>query len=217
MKIWIVVCGEAAGPLPKRCTGAAYEAALTAAEESPIEPYAGRTMKAAGRPVYIAPGRRARETAEQMIPDGEPVVEPLLAPIPRRAWKDTDTEYPFRVWERGARQQARRGDPRQPESRTASIGRAEALIARLEAEGKDAVLILDTAVRASAAGLAAGSPLSESWSASGTSTAAPATTTACWQIPAVISGGTKPGAPRSVERHEKGAARQLLFHYFSSL
>ena len=143
MKIWIVVCGEAAGPLPKRCTGAAYEAALTAAEESPIEPYAGRTMKAAGRPVYIAPGRRARETAEQMIPDGEPVVEPLLAPIPRRAWKDTDTEYPFRVWERGARQQARRGDPRQPESRTASIGRAEALIARLEAEGKDAVLILD--------------------------------------------------------------------------
>lgn len=142
MKVWILVCGEAENPLPKRCTGAGYEAALAAATESAIEPYAGRLMKAAGRVIYVAPGRRARETAEQIIPDGELVTEPALAPIPRRAWKDTEAEHPFRVWEGMARRQARRGDPRQPESRRASIERAEALVARLEAEGRDCVLVL---------------------------------------------------------------------------
>ena len=143
MKIWIVVCGRAAEPLPKRCTGTGYEKALAAATESAIEPYAGRSMNAAGRAIDAAPGRRARETSEQMIPGAEIRTEPLLAPIPHRAWKDTEAEHPFRVWDRMARRQARRGDPRQPESRAASVERAEALIARLEKEGRDCVLVLD--------------------------------------------------------------------------
>ena len=143
MKIWIVVCGRGVQPLPKRCTGTDYEKALADAAESAIEPYAGRTMSAAGRTIYLAPGRRARETAEQMIPEGEYVPEPLLAPIPRRAFTDAAGEKNLRVWDWMARRQARRGDPRQPESRKASIERAEALIARLEAEEKDCVLILD--------------------------------------------------------------------------
>ncbi|MBR4548926.1 MAG: hypothetical protein IKO83_03300 [Oscillospiraceae bacterium] len=143
MKVWIVVSGKAQQTLPLRCTGAEYEKACAEAAESPIEPYTGRTMAAAGRKVFHAPGRRARETAEQMIPDGEAVPEPLLAPIPRRAFTDAAGERSFRIWNRMARRQARRGDPRQPESRQASIARAEALIARLEAEEKDCVLVLD--------------------------------------------------------------------------
>ena len=143
MKIWIVVCGKAQQTLPARCTGAAYEKALAAAEESAAEPYTGRTMKAAGRAVYLAPGRRARETAEQMIPDGEYITEPQLAPIPRRAFTEAAGERSFCVWDWLARLQARRGDPRQPESLRASIERAEALIARLEAEEKDCILVLD--------------------------------------------------------------------------
>jgi broad specificity phosphatase PhoE len=143
MKIWILVCGEAELPLPKRCTGAAYELALAAREESGILPYTGRTMKAAGRTVYVAPGRRARETAERMIPGAEFRTEPLLAPIPRRAWKDTEAVHPLWLWQTMASWQARAGNPRQPESRQASIERAEALLARLEAEEKDCVLVLD--------------------------------------------------------------------------
>lgn len=143
MKVWILVCGEAETPLPKRCTGAVYEAALAAAAESGCGSCPGRTMKAAGRTVYAAPGRRARETAGRMIPDAEVRTEPLLAPIPRRAWKDTEAEHPLWLWRAMARRQARAGDPRQPESREASVARAEALIARLEKEGGDCVLILD--------------------------------------------------------------------------
>ena len=56
MKVWIVVCGKALQTLPGRCTGAEYEKACAAAAESPIEPYAGRTMTAAGRKVFHAPG-----------------------------------------------------------------------------------------------------------------------------------------------------------------
>ncbi len=143
MNIWIVVCGRAAVPPPKRCTGAAYEQALAAEAESPAEPCMGWTMKAAGRAVYAAPGRRARETVEQMLPDALFREEVLLAPIPRRAWKDTEAEHPFRLWQAMAALQARRGDPRQPESRQASIERAERLIARLEKEGRDSILVLD--------------------------------------------------------------------------
>ena len=143
MKVWILVCAAAETPLPKRCTGAGYEAESAAAAESACVPGAGRSMKAAGRAVYIAPGRRARETAARLIPDAQPKVEPLLAPIPRRAWKDTAAEHPLWLWRLMARRQARTGDPRQPESREASIARAEALIARLEKEGGDCVLVLD--------------------------------------------------------------------------
>ena len=78
-----------------------------------------------------------------MIPDGEIVPEPLLAPMPRRACTDAAGERPRWFWELMARLQARRGDPRQPESRKASAARADALIERLEAEAKDCVLILD--------------------------------------------------------------------------
>ncbi len=143
MKIWIVVCGKAVHALPKRCTGTAWEEALAAEAESPIEPYTGRIMKASGRTVYAAPGRRARETAEQTIPDGALRTETLLAPIPRRAWKDTEAEYPPWLWRAMARRQARSGGDRQPESRRAGIERAEALIAKLEREGRDCVLVLD--------------------------------------------------------------------------
>ena len=144
MKIWILVCGAAETPLPKRCTGTGYERALAAEAESGLaEAYTGRAMTAGGRVVYAAPGRRARETAEQAIPGAEIREEPLLAPIPRRAWKDTAAEHPFWLWRAMARRQARAGDPRQPESLEASLARAEELITKLEAEGRDCLLVLD--------------------------------------------------------------------------
>lgn len=143
MKVWILVCGAAETPLPKRCTGTAFEQAQAAEAESAIMPYTGRTMKAAGRAVYVAPGRRARETAEQVIPGAELTVEPLLAPIPYRAWQDAAGEKPLRLWQWMARRQARAGNPRQPESREASIARAEELIGKLEKEERDCLLVLD--------------------------------------------------------------------------
>ena len=143
MKVWILVCGAAETPLPKRCTGTAFEQAQAAEAESAIVLYTGRTMKAAGRAVYVAPGRRARETAEQVIPGAELTVEQLLAPIPYRAWQDAAGEKPLWLWQWMARRQARAGNPRQPESREASIARAEELIGKLEKEERDCLLVLD--------------------------------------------------------------------------
>ena len=100
-------------------------------------------MKAVGRPVYIAPGRRARETAEQMIPDAAFQTEPRLAAIPRRAYTDGAGEHTFRFWAWMAGRQARAEDPRQPESRRAAIRRAEELIGSLEEAGKDAILVAE--------------------------------------------------------------------------
>ena len=144
MKIWILVCGATDMPLPKSCTGAVYEKALAASEESGLAAsYTGRTMTACNRILYVAPGRRARETAKQVIPEAAIHIEPLLAPIPCRAWKDTDEKHSPRLWRAMARLQARAGNPRQPESREASIERAEMLIEHLEAEGQDCILVLD--------------------------------------------------------------------------
>lgn len=143
MKVWILVCGEAVRPLPKRCSGAVYEQISAALPESAIRPYEGPAMKAAGRPVYIAPGLRARETAEQMIPDAAFWVELRLAAIPKRAYTDGAGERVFRFWDRMAQRQARAGDPRQPESRKASIQRAEKLIDSLEKQGADVLLVAE--------------------------------------------------------------------------
>ena len=143
MKIWILVCGEAEDPLPKRCTGEAYEETLAALSESAIRPYEGPAMKAAGRPVFLTPGRRAREAAEQMIPDAAFQVEPLLAAIPRRAYTDGTGEHARWFWDWMAQRQARTEDPRQPESRGAAVKRAEELIGSLEEAGKDAILVAE--------------------------------------------------------------------------
>ncbi len=142
MMIWILCCGEPVTSM-ERCGAKAYDAAMAAAAESAVKAYAGPAMKAVGRPVFLAPGRRARETAEQMIPDAVFQVEPQLAPVPRRAFRDTETEHSRRFWDWMAERQARMGNPRQPESRRRTAERAEELIQSLEKAGKDAILVTD--------------------------------------------------------------------------
>ena len=139
--IWIVTCGAPQNALPKRCTGEAFEKAMAALPEAAVVPWTGRTMKAVGRRVYYAPGRRAAETAAQAAPEGARMEEPLLASQPLRAWTDAAGEKPLALWRFMARRQAAKGDPRQPESRKALIARAEELIRRLEKSGEDCVLV----------------------------------------------------------------------------
>ena len=103
MKGWILVCGRTGEPLPKRCTGAGYEKALADEAESAAGPYEGRTMKAAGRAVYIAPGRRARETADILFPEAEQVLCPELREMDfgsfdGRGWWEMEEDPAYRAW-----------------------------------------------------------------------------------------------------------------------
>ena len=143
MNIWILCCGEPAAALPTRCTGAQFEAALEALAAGGVRKSDEKTLKGKYRRVLAAPGERARQTAECLLPGTALQEEPLLAPIPHRAFRDSAGERPLWYWLQGARWQARTGSPRQPESLKASAERAEALVERLERAGEDCVLITD--------------------------------------------------------------------------
>ena len=143
MNCWILCCGTPETPLPSRCTGAAFEAAWEALPRGGVRPCPDKPLKGSYPLVFASPGLRAAQTAAQLLPGAMVREEPLLAPIPRRACRDGDQERPLRFWTWRARRQARKGDPRQPESLAGSRARAEALIKRLDLAGEDCVLIAE--------------------------------------------------------------------------
>ena len=146
MKVWIVCTGEAQAP--GRCTGAEFEAWMAAAPEREPPPYADKPMQGEGQTVLVPPGLAARRTAEQLFPGSELREEPLLAPIPERAFRAGGLSLPFRLWRQMAKLQRNAADPRQPESRRQALERVERLIARLETEGDRHALVADTALAA---------------------------------------------------------------------
>ena len=147
MNIW-VICTGAPDALPKRCTGAAFEAAMAAAADGAVPPYTGKPLQGAGRPLYAAPGHAARETAKALYPDADIQVEPLLSPIPQRAFRDGEQSRPLWLWQAMARLQRKTGNPRQPESQKQAEQRLDTLIDRLEETGKDCILVADTELAA---------------------------------------------------------------------
>ena len=93
----------------------------------------------AGREVLVGEGLTARDTAEKLFYPCVSRVEPLLSEIPLRSFTDTDVQYSLDTWLKKAAAQRKKGDARQPESRTAVIERAETLIGKIE--GSNPILI----------------------------------------------------------------------------
>ena len=141
MKIWIIISGESDFSWERRYTAAGFARACRDAAGSGVRPIQAKARQQGGRLVYVSPRRDALETARHFYPEAELLIEPLLDEIPEAPRKDTDAALPLWLWRRMAALQRRRGAPRQPESRKAAIGRAEALLDRLEAEEKECVLI----------------------------------------------------------------------------
>ena len=141
MKIWIVCTGEP--DAPGRCTGPEFEAWMAAAPEQEPVLCTEKAMHGEGRRVLHAPGTAARRTAEQLFPGALLEAEPLLSPIPEKAFRDGKASLPFFIWRRMARLQSRTANPRQPESQKQAIRRLDALIDRLMREGDEHTLICD--------------------------------------------------------------------------
>ena len=146
MKVWIVCTGEAEPP--RRCTGAEFEEWTAGAPEREPLPFADRPASGEVRTVLVPPGLAARRTAEWLFPGAELREEPLLAPMPERAFRTGGGALLFRLWRQMAGLQRAAGNPRQPESRRQAEQRVEGLIARLEAEGERHALVADTALAA---------------------------------------------------------------------
>ena len=139
MRLWILCTGRAKLDWPRRCDAAGFEAACTREANCGIETEPVRPIQAAGRPVYVAPGRAARETAELLVPGAALTEEPLLAAIPDRAFRESCRPLPLWLWRLMVWLQTLLGSSRQPKA--ARIRQAEALIGQLEARGEDCVLI----------------------------------------------------------------------------
>ena len=139
MSITILCTGVPEHPLAGKYNSAGFDAAVQAERSSGVLPYSGRKHNPSGRPVLIAGGTPARNTAEQLILPCTPVIEPLMNEIPVRSFADTEKKYPVETWLRKAASQRKHADPRQPESREQVIARAEQLIRKVE--GSDCILI----------------------------------------------------------------------------
>ena len=142
MKIWIICTGEKEGLRPKRCCAQNFDALSRRAMEEAPGPREEKKLPWEGKQVLVAPCLAAEKTAELLIDGGEVRTEPLLAPVTERAPWDSGTA-PLWFWREAARIQRGTGSKRQPESRRKIAARAEQLMARLEGEEKDCVLIAD--------------------------------------------------------------------------
>ena len=118
-----------------------FDAVVAALNDSAAEAPSERRISPGGRVVRIAEGGLARSTAEQILEPCELYIEPLLNEVPVRSFADTDRLLPAEKWLRKAASQRKASDPRQPESRTAVISRADSLIRKLEDLGGDSLLI----------------------------------------------------------------------------
>lgn len=142
MKIWIICTGEKEGLRPGRCSAQDFDALSRRALEEDPGPRQEKKLPWEGKQVLVAPCPAARKTAELLIDGGTMQDEPLLAPVTERAARDSGTALLW-LWREAARIQRSAGNSRQPESRKAIAARAEQLMARLEGEEKDCVLIAD--------------------------------------------------------------------------
>lgn len=142
MKIWIVCTGEKKSLWPRRCDAKEYDTLCRRATEEDPGPREEKRLPWAGKQVLVAPCLAAEKTAALCIGGGEDRAEPLLAPVLPRAARDRG-EAPVWLWREMARIQRNLGSARQPESRKALSARAEQLMARLEREEKDCVLVAD--------------------------------------------------------------------------
>lgn len=142
MKLWILCSGRTAAPRRGSFDSAGFDALCAQERELGLSP--GTTEKSAaanGRKIYTGGCRADEETARLVFPDGELIREPLLDPIPCRSFKDTEKRLPLWLWRLLAGLQRLFGAKRQPESKKGAVRRAEALIARLEAEDADCILV----------------------------------------------------------------------------
>ena len=141
MSMLILCTGRPLSPLDGSYTSVSFDAAVQALIDSASEAPAERPIAPAGRTVYIAEGKLARSTAEQILLLEDFQIEPLLNEIPLRSYMDTDRLLPAEKWLRKAAAQRKASDPRQPESRSAVLSRADNLIRKLESADGDSLLI----------------------------------------------------------------------------
>ncbi len=142
MKIWIICTGEKEGLRPGRCSAGDFDALSLRAQEEDPGPRQEKKLPWEGKQVLVAPCAAAEKTAALLLDGGELRTEPLLAPVKERAFREGGSA-PVWLWREMARLQRGAGSKRQPESRKEIAARAEALMARLEQEEKDCVLIAD--------------------------------------------------------------------------
>lgn len=141
MKTLIVSIGKTAVSRERSCDSSEFDRLRQAESACDIIPIEDKRISADGRQVYVGPGRAARQTAEQYFTDASITVEPLLDEIPQRSYKDTNKKLPLWLWRLMACLQQFFGIRRQPETKKQAKARAEKLIAQLEAQGRDCILV----------------------------------------------------------------------------
>lgn len=142
MKIWIICTGEKNGFWPRSCSAKDFDELSRRATEEDPGPREEKKLPWKGNLVLVAPCPAAGFTAELLVDGGKVQIEPLLAPVMERSSRDGGSSAVW-LWREKARIQRSLGSKRQPESRKAIAARAEELMARLEKEEKDCVLIAD--------------------------------------------------------------------------
>ncbi len=136
MKIRILCCGRSRLGPPRRCTAREFQAYCAGEAERSIVPAQVHPIRAEGRPVYVAPGLAARETAALYLGDTPTIEEPLLAAVPVCVGGTGERRLPRRLWALLLGLWRRFGA-----GRRAAIAQADRLIEKLEAGGEDCVLV----------------------------------------------------------------------------
>ena len=132
MRIWIICSGEAGALEQKQYTTGAYLAARREALDRELPPLGDRPSDAAGRPIYVSRHRTALDTAKQLYPGGAYHEDARLDELLPEA-EDDGVARPLWLLRLLCRPKGA--------AKAAAEARADALIASLEADDADCILV----------------------------------------------------------------------------
>ena len=142
MKIIII---QKAAPDIKRdmqYDSASFDNAAREALDCSITPIDAKKTDASAYRIYTGTDSASAQTAAALFDMSEaPEQTPLLNDIPVRSFRDTEKTHSYRFWQNMGKIQWYLGNDRQPETRTGTLKRVQALLEQLEEEEKDCVLI----------------------------------------------------------------------------
>ena len=141
MKITIIRHGKVKMKWPNKCNSKIFDKACKDYDNADIEMINCPGNRVEGKNIYVSNLRRSHETADVLFKSNDILELIGIQEVPLRSFADLDITLPVWVWNVMGRLQWYLNMNRQPECRNATIKRADLVIAELEKQGTDCILV----------------------------------------------------------------------------
>ena len=126
---------------PKKCSSEDFDKACAEYDRCELEPVNTIPLENTARRIYVSTLSRSVDTAKSLFPNSEYYEMPEIGEVPLKSFIDTQKRLPLWIWNVLGRVQWYIGSKRQPESRKATMQRADKVIDLCESTNEDCIFV----------------------------------------------------------------------------